>query len=179
MIQEIKKELQRVGCYFGGLDDKWPTAEARESVQKFARFARATVPTSDPSSELLDAIRGKSGRVCPLECGARQVEKNGRCVAKTCPAGLVLGDDGDCERKTERRKTAARSAEPRAPESRRERSARPAATRTSAYDPYDRSRRVTPGGKLTCGPRGCQTVPKGCVAIRGGGGRGMGGKVVC
>jgi hypothetical protein len=31
----------------------------------------------------------------------------------------------------------------------------------------------------TCGPRGCQWVPAGCHTIRGGGGRGLGGRIVC
>jgi hypothetical protein len=73
LIREIKKELQRVGCYLGLTDDRWPTADAKEAAQKFARFARVGVRTADPSVELLEAVRAKSGRVCPLECGARQV----------------------------------------------------------------------------------------------------------
>jgi hypothetical protein len=48
-----------------------------------------------------------------------------------------------------------------------------------AYNPHDRSRRVTPGGSVTCGPRGCQTVPQGCHAVRGTGGGGLGGKIFC
>jgi hypothetical protein len=48
------------------------------------------------------------------------------------------------------------------------------------WDPYDYSRRVTPGGRLTCGPRGCDTVPVGCQAVRGvPGGHGLGGKIFC
>ena len=46
--------------------------------------------------ELLDSIRTKSGRVCPLECGQGKVDKNGRCISKTCPLGLIRGGDGDC-----------------------------------------------------------------------------------
>lgn len=35
------------------------------------------------------------------------------------------------------------------------------------------------GGYRTCGRNGCQWVPPGCHAIRGGGGGGLGGKIVC
>jgi hypothetical protein len=57
---------------------------------------------------------------------------------------------------------------------------RPAATKPKqAYDPNDRRRRITPGGKVTCGQRGCQTVPEGCHAVRGAGGGGLGGKIFC
>jgi len=34
---------------------------------------------------------------------------------------------------------------------------------------------VTPGRQVTCGRRGCQTVPSGCHAVRGAGGGGLGG----
>jgi hypothetical protein len=37
----------------------------------------------------------------------------------------------------------------------------------------------TTGGYRTCGRNGCQWVPPGCHAIRGGGGGGLGGKIVC
>jgi uncharacterized caspase-like protein len=49
-----------------------------------------------------------------------------------------------------------------------------------AWNPYDRSRRVTPAGYKTCGPNGCQIVPKGCHAVRHTrGGGGLGGKIIC
>jgi hypothetical protein len=77
-----------------------------------------------------------------------------------------------CHRRTERPKTAARPAEPRRSDSGRERSARPdhMPTQSSFYDP---------GSQMTCGRRGCQTVPKGCVAVRHAGGHGLGGKIFC
>jgi uncharacterized caspase-like protein len=107
LTREIKKELQRVGCYLGLIDDKWPTSDAKEAAQKFVRFARVAVRTTEPSSELLDAIRGKSGHVCPLECGVRQVEMDGRCVIKSCPGGSVLDLYGHCKRPSARRKSGA------------------------------------------------------------------------
>jgi uncharacterized caspase-like protein len=47
------------------------------------------------------------------------------------------------------------------------------------YDPYDRHRKITAGGNVTCGQNGCQTVPKGCHAVRGTGGGGLGGRIFC
>jgi DNA-binding winged helix-turn-helix (wHTH) protein len=61
------------------------------------------------------------------------------------------------------------------PEPRLDQPARMART----YDPRDLRRLITPGGKLTCGFRGCQTVPQGCYAVRDAGGRGLGGKIFC
>jgi hypothetical protein len=47
------------------------------------------------------------------------------------------------------------------------------------WDPSDISRTITPGGYKTCGSNGCQTVPKGCHAVRNAGGGGLGGKIFC
>ena len=104
LVRDIKKELQRVGCYSGAIDEKWVTAKA--SLGKFVKFARLSALPEQPDAGLLNDIRGRSDRVCPLECSPRQTESNGRCVAKTCAAGSVLDEDGSCEKR--RSRTAAR-----------------------------------------------------------------------
>jgi hypothetical protein len=172
LVQAIKTELHRVGCYGGSIDDKWTSAETKSSLDKFAKFAKLSAPSS-PDTDFLGTLRGKTGRVCPLECGVREELHNGQCVAKACPAGTALGDDGNCAKPA--KKTATLTDEKRSPAPATD--AKPAA---APYDPYDRNRLVTPGGKVTCGPNGCERVPAGCQAIRGmPGGHGMGGKIVC
>ena len=96
LVRAIKQELKRVGCYDGRIDEDWQTAPARASIQKFARLARLTISPVEPTNELLDAIRARFECVCPFECGRRQIEKDGRCIAKSCPSGFALDDDGDC-----------------------------------------------------------------------------------
>jgi hypothetical protein len=96
LVQEIKKELKRVGCYAGRLDDQWTNNETRASVQKFARYAKLTTTPTDPGMDFLEQLRGKADRVCPLECNVRQVEKDGQCIAKTCPGGQRLDAAGNC-----------------------------------------------------------------------------------
>ena len=59
LVEEIKKELQRVGCYAGRLDDKWTTAETTSSVQKFVKYANLPSLPQEPALELLEALRGK------------------------------------------------------------------------------------------------------------------------
>jgi hypothetical protein len=116
LAREIKKELQRVGCYVGRLDDQWGTPEVRQSVAKFVKHASLGTARDDPTADFLEAIRGKSGRVCPLECGAGTVERNGTCIAKQCPKGSVLNAKGACE-KDSRTKTASRPSDPAPPKS--------------------------------------------------------------
>lgn len=105
LVRAIKQELMRVGCYDGRIDEDWQTPVARASVQRYATRARLTISPAEPTNELLDSIRARSERVCPVGCGPRKVEKEGRCIAKGCPAGFALDDDGDCvvRRKTVRR----------------------------------------------------------------------------
>jgi hypothetical protein len=98
LVQAIKTELSRVGCYSGSIDDKWTSAETKSSLKKFVKYAKLSDASADPAIDLLNALRGKTGRICPLECSARETEKNGECVAKTCPSGSRLDSDGDCER---------------------------------------------------------------------------------
>lgn len=107
LLQEIKQELARVGCYGGTVDDRWSTAATRSSVQKFVKYARLPSTPSEPGMGFLESIRGQPGRVCPLECNPRQVEVGGQCVAKTCPVGATLGREGTCNPK-DGKKTAAR-----------------------------------------------------------------------
>jgi hypothetical protein len=179
LVRAIKQELKRVGCYDGRIDEDWQTAPARASIQKFARLARLTISPVEPTNELLDAIRARSERVCPFECGRRQIEKDGRCIAKSCPSGFALDDDGDCifrgttatwhETDQDKDRPRVRSHEIK----RRARA-------DSAWDPHDRRRVVPPGGPDMCGPNGCKKVPIGCHAVRQpDGGNRAGRKILC
>jgi protein involved in polysaccharide export with SLBB domain len=65
LIQEIKKELKRVGCYFGPVDDNWRSSDLKRSLQSFVTFAKVANMPDQPTLDFLDSIRGKSARVCP------------------------------------------------------------------------------------------------------------------
>jgi len=171
LIEAIKKELERVGCYSGRIDDNWTSAETKSSVRKFVKYANLSAAPGDPDIDFLNAIRGKSTRVCPLQCNVREVEQNGRCVAKSCPSGTTIDDEGSC---IKRQKTPAASSDKQRSTGEKKSAA------TVPYDPGDRNRRITAGGLTTCGPNGCEKVPIGCHAVRGmHGGYGLGGKIIC
>jgi hypothetical protein len=171
LVVAIKKELQRVGCYSGSIDDDWTSATTKSSLGKFTKYAKLSAAPTEPAIDFLDLLRGKSGRVCPLACSPREVERDGECVAKACPSGTAVNDDGSCTKRP--KKTAALPAEMPSGGTAKE-------VATAPYDPNDRSRRITPGGLTTCGPAGCEKVPVGCVAVRGmRGGHKLGGKIIC
>ena len=91
----LQVELRRVGCYTASIDDTW-NANARRSLDRYNKRSGRQFDTGVASLEALDALKSETSRVCPLQCGAREVERNGSCVAKACPAGLTLDSDGDC-----------------------------------------------------------------------------------
>jgi hypothetical protein len=105
LVKQIKTELKRVGCYFGSIDGNWAVPQVKPSVEKFVKYASVSGAIIDPSVELLDSIRAKTGRVCPLQCSPREIERNGVCVAKHCAVGSKLTASGACEKSV---KTAAR-----------------------------------------------------------------------
>jgi caspase domain-containing protein len=96
LVFAIKTELNRLGCYFAPIDSNWQAPALRKAIADFAtRTHRAKVPDA-PAPELLEDLKARSGRICAPECGPRERENNGRCVAKTCAATEVLDRDGNC-----------------------------------------------------------------------------------
>jgi uncharacterized caspase-like protein len=179
LIQEIKKELKRVGCYSGKLDDKWPSPAMKSSIEKFAKYARLASVPNEPAVDFLDAIRENSDRVCPLECDARQVEKDGRCIAKNCPSGERLNLQGNCVGKSTATLHPDKQATPAKPtnaatnlpngDASPDRNAGQLKLPKSARDiPPGTISKITPEGGQICSRGGgdCLPVPKGCVGIR-------------
>lgn len=100
------------------------------------------------SADALDAVKGKTTRVCPLVCDHGFRADGDRCTKITCRAGYEVGDDNTCE-KIEVKKPAARRDEPkREPSERAKTEAAPAKPQAS--------------GQIYCGPAGCRPVAKGC-----------------
>jgi uncharacterized caspase-like protein len=96
LVFAIKTELNRLGCYFAPIDSNWQTPAMRKAIADFAvRTHRATLPDG-PAPEFLNDLKARGGRICAPECGPRERESNGRCVAKTCAGGETLDRDGNC-----------------------------------------------------------------------------------
>ena len=86
LVREIKKELKRIGCYAGKLDDDWKSSDMKQSLAKFAKIASLTKAPDEPDAKFLNSVRSQITRVCPIECGSNEVESNGKCIAKAAPA---------------------------------------------------------------------------------------------
>jgi len=82
LVQLIKKELKRLGCYAGRIDDDWASSETRSSVTRFVKYAHLSAEPQNPDTDFLNFVRSRPSRVCPLECGTQKIERNGQCVAR-------------------------------------------------------------------------------------------------
>ncbi len=82
LVQLIKKELKRLGCYAGRIDDDWASSETKSSVTRFVKYANLSAEPKNPDIDFLNFVRSRPSRVCPLECGTQKIERNGQCVAR-------------------------------------------------------------------------------------------------
>lgn len=84
LVMNIQAQLVRVGCHSGAIDGKWNEA-TRDSLAKFAKQAKLSTPTEAPNPDVLEALKSKLARVCPLVCKAGLIEANGQCIARAPP----------------------------------------------------------------------------------------------
>lgn len=152
LARRVQIELQRVGCLQGSIDDSW-TAASRKSLERFNRYASTKFDAKLASTDALDAIKGKSARVCPLTCAHGSEADGDRCVKIVCRAGTFLNDDNECEKR--RGREAKRSL------SHGERD----------IEEFDRPRvqartpRAQPSGQIVCDNGGCRPVRSGCRLV--------------
>jgi Caspase domain len=84
LARALQAELKRVGCDPGPIDGNWGK-KAEDALAEFARQSKTTL-ARDASQEALKAVAAQPTRVCRLVCGADEMERDGRCVAKATPA---------------------------------------------------------------------------------------------
>jgi uncharacterized caspase-like protein len=146
----LQAELRRVGCNTGGVDGNW-SAASQKALDLFNRHAGLKLDVKTANGDALDAVKGKTGRICPLVCEFGYKADGDRCVKITCRAGYELNDDGSCE-KIEVKKPTAKRDEPikpkREPPERAKVDTAPAKPQAS--------------GQIVCNQAGCRPVQKGC-----------------
>lgn len=113
LVLPIQAELRRLGCY-PGVEPDWNSAAMKRGVAQFAQYAKLTSPPDLPSAALLDDLKGRRERVCPSECSPREVEVGGRCVARTCGVGEIVGRNGACVARPAAPRQAVANAAPKA-----------------------------------------------------------------
>jgi uncharacterized caspase-like protein len=153
--RSLQSELRRVGCNTGSVDGNW-NATSQRSLDLFNKYAGMKLDVKVASIDALDAVKAKSGRICPLVCEPGYKADGDRCVKITCSAGLFVNKDNECEKKRDREKPTARRQRTQTTPKKREQGptgsefTRPQAT-----------------GQIFCGSTGCRPVRPGCRLATG------------
>jgi Caspase domain len=145
----LQAELRRVGCNAGTIDGNW-SAASQKALDLFNKHSGMKLDVKTASNDALDAVKGKTGRVCPLICENGFRADGDRCVKIACRAGYELNGDGTCE-KVQVKKPIARGEEPKA---KREQPDQAKLDGTPA--------KPQASGQVICNQQGCRPVAKGC-----------------
>ena len=154
--KRMQAELRRIGCYLGALNGSWDSA-SQHALEQFNKRAGLRLDVKLVSLDTVDVLKGKTTRICPLECDRGYRADKDVCVKIVCTDGQVLDDAGQCSAKKEKPRTASKPPESKAHET-------PTAAKPSGA-----------GEQVFCGRAGCQAVPKNCRVEYASGVTGSGG----
>jgi uncharacterized caspase-like protein len=96
----LQSELRRVGCKTGEIDSEW-NASSRRALSAFNDHAGTKLNVRLAGLDALDAVRAKTGRVCPLDCDRGFHASGDHCMKITCDEGYVIGSNGTCQKRAE------------------------------------------------------------------------------
>ena len=96
LTKSVQAELRRVGCLAAPADGDWNSASQR-SLAAFNRNAGTRFDVKAVNVEMLDAIKQKRSRVCPLVCEHGFRVNGDQCTKIVCTEGSFLNDDNECE----------------------------------------------------------------------------------
>ncbi|WP_049806501.1 caspase family protein [Bradyrhizobium genomosp. III] len=94
----LQAELRRVGCNVGVVDGVWGEP-SQKALDLFNKHAGMKLNVSVATTDALDAVRNKGGRICPLTCENGYRAEGDRCPKIPCRKGYVLNDENECEKK--------------------------------------------------------------------------------
>lgn len=151
----LHAELHRVGCITGAADGDW-SAASRAALELFSRHSGLRLDAKAASIDALNAVRSKTGRVCPLICTTGYRADGDRCVKINCRPGYRLDRDGTCELIEARKPREIREES----KSKRHVSDRPKTETLSA--------KPQASGQIVCSDQGCRPVAKGCRLVTSG-----------
>jgi uncharacterized caspase-like protein len=157
----LQSELKRVGCNGASIDGNW-NAPSQRSLDLFNKYAGTQLDVKIASVDALQAVKGKTERVCPLICDHGFKIDGDHCTKITCRSGYEIGDDNTCEKIEMKRP------------------AKPTAKRDeAAVGPKQAAPRAEPKaqatGQMVCVQGGCRAVQNGCHLAYGSRGGGAGG----
>ena len=150
LAKAVQSELRRVGCLADGESSEWG-AKSQRSLTLFNKYAGTKLNPALASSDALDAIKARSGRVCPLVCDHGFRANGDACVKIACRAGYRVNDDNECEKVQDKKPVATR-------EDTNKRDAERKQVETAPAKP-------SASGQMICNNAGCRPVKPGCRLI--------------
>lgn len=81
LARDLQGELKRLGCLSGEVDGDWGEG-SKKALKDFARHAKLSIASDEPTTAVLDVAAAMKERACPLVCSGDQRVVAGRCVAK-------------------------------------------------------------------------------------------------
>ncbi|MCK1720286.1 caspase family protein [Bradyrhizobium sp. 141] len=148
----VQAELRRVGCLSASADGDW-NASSQRSLTLFNKYAGTKFDAKLASFDVLDAIKAKPGRVCPLLCDHGFKADGDACVKITCRAGYRVNDDNECEKVQDKKPVATREDASKREDQRKQVETAPAKPQAS--------------GQYVCNQGGCRPVGPGCRLVQG------------
>lgn len=97
-IQDIQKELSRLGCYPGTIDGIWGP-QSKAALKSFVvADGMSTQRFSDlePDNELYAILQQQSMAICVTYCEEDLYLRNGECILKPCPVGQKRNSTDQC-----------------------------------------------------------------------------------
>lgn len=107
LAKSVQSELRRVGCLADAESGEW-SAKSQRSLTLFNKYAGTKLNTALASTDALDTIKARSGRVCPLICNHGFRADGDACVKIACRAGYRVNDDNECEKVQNKKSVATR-----------------------------------------------------------------------
>ena len=79
VVRLVKVHLQEVGCDPGELSGTWDK-KGRHALEEFNKYAHTELNIDTINVDTLEAVRARTGRICPLTCGRGMRIEGDRCV---------------------------------------------------------------------------------------------------
>jgi hypothetical protein len=83
LTRSLQLELQRVGCFKGTVNGQFDD-DTKTAWHRFMKLASIAM-SDDLSTGTIDAVRGFTKRICPLDCPRGQHAEKETCVANAAP----------------------------------------------------------------------------------------------